>query len=121
MALPVAGELPIAPNDPKLIGMALVFQVDDQGHLHPELRCDVCGGTIKDTTGGVALWDRRNETPGGVLEPTFHCGGCVAAEGGAPPQSIPIDLFMVSLMNNIQLPPGVLERAGRNFSASASA
>ena len=67
------------------------------------------------------IWDQRNETPGRALEPTFHCGGCVAKAGGAPPHSMPLDLFMVSLMNNIQLPPGVLESAGRNLRTPASA
>lgn len=100
--------------------MALVFQVDDQGHMYPQLRCDVCGGTIKNPSGGIAVWDQQNKTPGSVLEPTFHCGGCVAKEGGAPPHSMPLDLFMVYLVNNIQLTPGVLESAGRNLEASAS-
>jgi hypothetical protein len=111
----------IAPDDPKLMAMALVFQVDDQGHLHPQLRCDVCGGTIKNPSRGIALWNQQNETPGRALEPAFHCGGCVAKAGGAPAHSMPLDLFMVSLMNNIQLPPGVLESAGRNLRAAASA
>jgi hypothetical protein len=117
---PPASELLIASDGPKLMVMALAFQVDDQGHPHPQLRCDVCGGVINDPSGGVVLWDQQNETPGSLLEPTFHCGGCVAQEGGAPPHSMPLELFMVYLMNNIQLTPGILESAGRNLQASAS-
>ena len=108
-------ELPIAPDNPKLIAMALVFQVDNQGHAHPKLRCDACGGIIEDPSGGIALWDRQSETPGAVLEPTFHCRGCLAKAGGAPPRSIPLDLFIVYLVNNIHLTPGVLEGAGRSL------
>jgi hypothetical protein len=108
-------ELLIVPDDPKLIAMALVFQVDNQGHTNPKLRCDACGGIIEDPSGGIVLWDRQSETPGSVLEPTFRCGGCVAKEGGAPPHSMPLDLFMVYLVNNIHLTPGILEGAGRSL------
>lgn len=87
--------------------------------MHPQLRCDVCGGTIKNPSGGVVVWEQRSEKPGSVLEPTFHCGGCVAKEGGAPAHSMPLDLFMVYLLNNIQLTPGALEGAGRSLKGSA--
>jgi hypothetical protein len=97
--------------------MALVSQVDTHSHTHPKLRCDACGGMIEDPSGGIVLWDQQSETPGNVLEPTFHCGACVAKEGGAPSPSMPLDLFMVYLVNNIQLTPGVLERAGHSLKA----
>ena len=100
--------------------MPLVFQVDSQGQPRPKLRCDACGGMIEDYTGGIVLWDRQGETPGGVLEPTFHCGGCAAKAGGAPPGSMPLDLFMLYLVNNIHLSPGVLEQAGGSVKTTAN-
>ena len=100
--------------------MALVFQIDDQGHTRPKLRCDACGGMIEDSAGGVALWDRQSEPPGSVLEPSFHCGGCVAKAGGAPANAMPINLFMLYLANNIHLTPGTLEAAGRSLTVTAA-
>ena len=112
-------ELLIAPDGPKLTIMALVFQVDDQGKPHPKLRCDACGGIIENPSGGIALWNRLSETPGAVLEPEVHCGGCVAKGGGAPPNSMPLDLFMVYLVNNVHLSPGVLEGAAHRHGTAA--
>jgi hypothetical protein len=113
-------ELRISPGGLRLTAVALVFQVDDQGRPRPKLRCDVCGGMIENPAGGIVLWDQPSEIPGTVLEPSFHCGGCVAKEGGAPPRSMPLDLFTVYLMNNIHLSPGILEGAGRSLGTSVS-
>ena len=39
--------------------------------------------------------------------------------GGAPAQAMPIDLFMLYLINNIHLTPGTLESAGRSLTGTA--
>jgi hypothetical protein len=95
--------------------MALVFEVDEEGHPRPEIRCDGCGGVIKDHAHGFAVLDSSSSKPGTILEPIFHCQGCAEKEDKTNPQrrSMPIDHFMLYLLNNIQLTPTVLEEAGR--------
>jgi len=95
-----------------LVVMALIFQVDDEGHARPKINCDACGKVIKSHSGATALWDGQSKQPGAVLEPTFHCEHCNAKAGETPLNSLPIDHFMLYLLNNIQLTPKVLEAAG---------
>jgi hypothetical protein len=95
--------------------MALIFQVDDEGHARPKISCDVCGGVIENHSGGIAIYDSQSTKPGAVAEPTFECQHCKAKAGSAPSNSMPIDHFMLYLLNNIQLTPNVLEEAGRRL------
>ena len=101
--------------DRSLISMALILQVDDEGHARPKIRCDACGKVIESNSGATAVWDSQSTKPGTVFEPTFHCEDCNAKAGGAPSRSLPIDHFMLYLLNNIQLTPRVLEEAGRRL------
>ena len=103
--------------DRKLIIMAMILQVDDEGHARPKLRCDACGKAIESHSGVTANWDSKSTKPGAVIEPTFQCEQCNAKAGGAPAGSLPIDHFMLYLLNNIQLTPEVLEKAGRRLRA----
>ena len=107
--------LPAVHLDRSLISMALILQVDDEGHVRPKLRCDACGKVIESHSGATAVWDRQSTKPGAVLEPTFQCEHCNAKAGGIP--SLPIDHFMLYLLNNIQLTPRVLEEAGRRLTS----
>jgi hypothetical protein len=95
--------------------MALVFEVDAKGHPRPEIRCDGCGGIIKDHAHGFAVLDFPSSKPGTILEPVFHCQCCAEKEDkpNTNRRSMPIDHFMLYLLNNIQLTPTVLEEAGR--------
>ena|SRR6476620_7860490 len=101
--------------------MALIFQVDDTGHARPKIRCDTCGGVIENYTDGVALLDDPSPKPGTILEPIFHCNGCEEAAQKAHPSrhSMPIDHFMLYVLNNIQLTPTVLEEAGQKMKSRA--
>ena len=108
--------LPAVHFDRSLISMALILQVDEEGHARPKVRCDACGKAIENHSGATAVWDSQSTKPGAVLEPTFQCEHCNAAKaGGAPSKSLPIDHFMLYLLNNIQLTPKVLEEAGRRL------
>ena len=107
--------LPAVHLDRSQISMALILQVDDEGHVRPKIRCDACGKLIESHSGATAIWDSQSTKPGAVLEPTFQCGHCNAKAGGAPSKSLPIDHFMLYLLNNIQLTPRVLEEAGRRL------
>jgi hypothetical protein len=92
--------------------MPLIFQVDDEGRARPKIRCDSCGGVIDDYAAGVALFDTKGLKPGSITEPIFHCAPCEEKEAGqAPRQSMPIDHFMLYVLNNIQLTPNALEEA----------
>ena len=93
--------------------MALIFQVDDKGQIGPRIRCDKCGGVIKNYADGVAVLDDSALKPGTILEPIFHCGGCEKIEHEKHPsqRSMPIDHFMLYVLNNIQLTPNALEQA----------
>jgi hypothetical protein len=101
--------------------MPLIFQIDDKGHARPKIRCDKCGATIENFTDGVALLDAPSPKPGAILEPIFHCGGCEksAPKTNAPRQSMPIDHFMLYVLNNIQLTPQALEAAGQRLRSTS--
>jgi hypothetical protein len=105
--------LPAVHLDRSLISMALILQVDDEGRVRPKIRCDACGKVIESHSGATAVWDSQSTKPGAVLEPTFQCEHCKPKAGGTP--SLPIDHFMLYLLNNIQLTPRVLEEAGRRL------
>jgi hypothetical protein len=111
--------LPSAQSDGNLMPVALIFQVDDEGRARPKIRCDECSQIIEDPSGGIAIWDRERAKPGAVVEPSFQCQGCKSKAGGAPPNSVPLDHFMLYLLNNLQLSPGVLEEAGRRLRETA--
>jgi hypothetical protein len=100
--------------------MALIFQVDGKGHLDPKIRCDNCGGIIENYTDGVALLDTPSAKPGTILEPIFHCNGCEesARKRGESRPAMPIDHFMLYVLNNIQLTPRALEEAGQKMKAT---
>jgi hypothetical protein len=101
--------------------MALIFQVDDEGQLAPRIRCDKCGGIIKNYADGVAVLDDSAAKPGTILEPIFHCGGCEKIERETKParRSMPIDHFMLYVLNNIQLTPHALEDAGQRLKSKS--
>ena len=107
--------LPAVHLDRSLISMALILQVDDEGHTRPKIRCDACGKMIESHSGATAVWDSQSTKPGDVFEPTFQCQHCNAKAGGAHSKSLPIDHFMLYLLNNIQLTPRVLEEGGRRL------
>jgi len=96
--------------------MALIFQVDDEGHARPKIRCDNCHGIIENYADGVVL-DAPSAKPGTILEPIFHCQGCEKSmqKTGAARHSMPIDHFMLYVLNNIQLTPKTLEEAGQRL------
>jgi hypothetical protein len=96
--------------------MALIFQVDGDGHARPTIRCDECGTVIQNPSDSIALWGSQSAKPGAVVEPTFQCQNYKLKAGGAPPHSVPLDHFMIYLLNNMHLTPGVLEEAGRRLS-----
>lgn len=102
--------------------MALIFQVDKRGHTRPTIRCDSCNGVIENYADGFVTLDARSVTPGAVIEPVFHCAHCeeAAKKAGTSRQSMPIDHFMLSVLNNIQLTPGALEAAGRKLKEMTS-
>jgi DNA-directed RNA polymerase subunit RPC12/RpoP len=96
--------------------MALIFQVDDEGHARPKIRCDECGTVIENPSGSIATWDSQSAQPGMVVEPTFYCQHCKSKAVSAPRNAVPLDHFMLYLLNNMHLTPGVLEEAGRRLS-----
>jgi hypothetical protein len=97
--------------------MAFIFEIDKDGHARPKLRCDSCGGVIKNYADGYVTLDTESATPGAVVEPIFRCTPCEekAEETGAPQRSMRIDHFMLYVLNNIQLTPNVLESAERSL------
>jgi hypothetical protein len=105
------------PNEVALRPMALVFEVEKDGRARPKIRCDGCGGIIKNYSDGVALLDSPSAAPGTFIEPVFHCVYCEAKvkETSAPRRSMSIDRFMLYVLNNIQLTPKALEDAGRRM------
>src|SRR5262245_18926513 len=98
--------------------MSLIFQVDAEGHLRPKISCDACGGLIENHSGGIAICDSQSAQPGAVLEPIFRCEHCSAKAASASSSSMPIDNFILYLLNNIQLTPNVLEEAQRRLKES---
>jgi hypothetical protein len=102
--------------------MAFIFQVDKRGNTRPTIRCDSCNGVIENYADGFVTLDTRSATPGAVIEPIFHCAGCEeqAKKAGTSRRSMPIDHFMLSVLNNIQLTPGALEAAGRRLKEMTS-
>jgi len=98
--------------------MAFIFQVDKDGHTRPTIRCDSCQGVIENYADGFVAFDARSTTPGAIVEPIFRCAPCeeeAAKKAGKFRRSMPIDHFMLSILNNIQLTPGALEEAGRKL------
>jgi hypothetical protein len=97
--------------------MALIFQVDDHGQIGPKVRCDNCGGVIENYAEGVVHLDTPDAKPGTIVEPIFHCGGCEhhVPEKNPARRSMPIDHFMLYVMNNIQLTPNALAAAGEKL------
>jgi hypothetical protein len=97
--------------------MALIFQVDGKGHLDPKIRCDNCGAIIENYAGGVAMLDTPSPKPGTLIEPIFHCAGCEerAQKTSESRRSMPLDHFMLYVLNNIQLTPKALEDAGQRL------
>lgn len=102
--------------------MALTFQVDDKGQLDPKIRCDGCGAIIENYAGGVALVDTPTQKPGTIRDPIFLCAGCEESEQrkADPRRSMPIDHFMLYLLNNIQLTPRALEDAGQRLRSTSA-
>jgi hypothetical protein len=101
--------------------MALTFQVDDKGQLDPKIRCDGCGGIIENYADGVALVDTPSPKQETIRDPVFLCSGCEKSEQrkGDSRRSMPLDHFMLYLLNNIQLTPRALEDAGQKLRGAA--
>jgi hypothetical protein len=81
---------------------------------------DSCKGVIKNYASGFVTLDDRSATPVAVIEPVFPCAHCEeeAKKAGTSRRSMPIDYFMLSVLNNIQLTPGALEAAGHRLQAT---
>jgi hypothetical protein len=105
-----------------IVFVALTFQVDDKGQLDPKIRCDGCGGIIENYAGGVALVDTPSQKAETLRDPIFLCAGCEESEQrkGDSRRSMPIDHFMLYLLNNIQLTPRALEDAGKRLSGASA-
>jgi hypothetical protein len=97
--------------------MAFVFQSDENGNPRPKIRCDSCGGVIEDYADGFATLETQKAKPGAILEPIFNCAHCEeeAKKAGVPRRSMPIDHFMLYVLNDIRLTPEALEKASRNL------
>ena len=114
---PFCVRLPMKAHEVALRHMALIFEVDNDGRPRPKIRCDSCGGVIENYGDGVALLDTPSAAPGAFIEPIFHCLHCEekAEKTSTPRCSMPIDRFMLYVLNNIQLTPKALEEAGRSM------
>jgi hypothetical protein len=102
--------------------MAIVFQLDKTGNPSPEITCDGCGGVITDHTHGVAILDTPSaEEPGKILKPIFLCKGCEekTENTARPRRKMPIDQFLVQMLNSVQLLPNDLEAVGRRMMQNA--
>ena len=102
--------------------MAIVFQLDKSGNPSPELTCDGCGGVITDHTHGVAILGTPSaEEPEKVLKPIFLCKGCEEQtdKKAGPRRKVPIDQFLVQMLNSVQLLPNDLEAVGRRMMQDA--
>jgi|SRR5580692_11529694 hypothetical protein len=102
--------------------MAFIFQVDDEGHPSPRICCDKCGGIIENYADGVAILDAPSAKPGTILEPIFHHLGCEESgqKTSSSRHSMPVDHFMLYVLNNIQLTPKALEEAGQKLRATSA-
>ena len=102
--------------------MSIVFQVDKSGSPSPEITCDGCGGVIKDHTHGVAILGTPSPEPGKTLEPIFLCKGCEdkTEKTNVQRRKMPIDQFLLRVLNNVQLRPNDLEAVGRRIMGEAS-
>jgi len=100
--------------------MAFIFQVDENGKTSPKIRCDGCGGVIENYADGFATLETGTSKPGTIIEPIFNCAHCEeeAKKTGEPRRSMRVDHFMLYVLNNIQLTPDALEKAGRNLKAT---
>jgi hypothetical protein len=101
--------------------MAIVFQLDKSGNPRPEITCDGCGGVIKDHTQGIAILDTPRAEPEKVLRPIFLCKGCEekTEDTSQPRRKVPIDQFLVQMLNSVQLWPTDLEAIGRTMMENA--
>jgi hypothetical protein len=101
--------------------MALIFQVDNESHVRAKVQCDQCGAIIENYADGVAVVDTPDPKPGTVLEPIFHCAGCEknASKTNPSRHAMPIDHFMLYVLNNIQLTPHALEDAGQRLKSKS--
>jgi hypothetical protein len=72
---------------------------------------------IKDHTQGVAILDTPGAEPGKILKPIFLCKGCEEqTEDTSPPRrKVPIDQFLIQMLNSVQLLPNDLEAVGRRM------
>ena len=97
--------------------MAIVFQLDKSGIPSPEITCDGCGGVIKDYKDGVAILGTPSAEPDKILKPIFLCKGCEEKtdQSSGPRRKMPIDQFLVRMVNSVQLLPTDLEAAGRRM------
>lgn len=97
--------------------MAIVFELDKAGNPTPEITCDGCGGVIKDHTQGVAILDAPSAEPEKVLKPIFLCKGCeeYTDKTAGPRRKVPLDQFLVQMVNSVQLLPNDLEAVGRRM------
>jgi len=105
-----------------LLSMAIVFQLDKSGTPTPEITCDGCGGVIHDHRHGVAILETpRAEEPAKVLKPIFLCKGCEEQtdKTAGPRRKMPIDQFLVQMVNSVQLLPNDLEAVGRRMMEGA--
>jgi len=104
-----------------LLVMAIVFQLDKTGNPSPEITCDGCGGVIHDHTQGVAILDAPSAEPEKVLQPIFLCKGCEEQtdKTAGPRRKVPIDQFLVQMLNSVQLLPNDLEAVGRRMMQDA--
>jgi hypothetical protein len=104
-----------------LFVMAIVFQLDKAGNPSPEITCDGCGGVIHDHTQGVAILDAPSAEPEKVLQPIFLCKGCEEHIDKTPGsrRKVPIDQFLVQMLNSVQLLPNDLEAVGRRMMQDA--
>ena len=104
-----------------MIVMALIFQVDNESHVRAKVQCDQCGRIIENYADGVAVVDTPDSKPGTILEPVFHCAGCEknASKTNPSRHAMPIDHFMLYVLNNIQLTPNALEEAGQRLKSTS--
>jgi hypothetical protein len=102
--------------------MGLIFQVGDDSHVRAKIRCDHCGGIIENYADGVAVLKASDPKPGTIIEPIFHCAACEehAEKTNPSRRSVPIDHFMLYVLNNIQLSPNSLEKAAHEVRTTSA-